>query len=190
MERDAADLTMLLNRGAQGDTDAADQAFDRVYARLKLIAAGPSGPARRDGTLHATALVHEAYARLFRGAGTPWESRAHFFGVAAKAMRRIAIDHARASLAKKRGGEWSRVGADRLAAEASTDPVDVIALDDGRRELAALSPRQAQIVELRFFAGLSVREVAQIVGRSDRTVELDWRAARAWLKSRLDGEVA
>lgn len=118
-----------------------------------------------------------------------WASRAHFFGVAAKAMRRIAIDHARASLAKKRGGDWKRVATDGVAAGAGSDPIDILALDDALSALAELSPRQATIVELRFFAGLSVHETAGVIGRSDRTVELEWRAARAWLKDYLgDGE--
>ncbi|MFI4854184.1 MAG: sigma-70 family RNA polymerase sigma factor [Phycisphaerales bacterium JB065] len=195
MPEDGDDLTQFLNSGAAGDEDAAERAFRHVYERLRAIASNPRGSAGRSGdTLQPTALVHEAYMRLFRGGGMQWASRAHFFGVAARAMRQIAIDHARSMLTQKRGGGKTASlaypqGDDPPAAEA-LDAVDLLALDDALGELAAVSPRQAQIVELRFFAGLSVHEVAEIIGRSDRTVELEWRAARAWLRSYLEDETA
>ncbi|MEM9373978.1 MAG: ECF-type sigma factor [Planctomycetota bacterium] len=184
------DLTLLLNRGSAGDRAAADQAFDQVYARLKAIAGGSSNSVREGDTLHPTVLVHEAYGRLFSASRSSWNDRRHFFAVAAKAMRHIVIDHARANLASKRGGGWTRVDGGDLAGATPMDPITLIMLDDALTELAGLSPRQARVIELRFFAGLSVSEVATILGKSDRTVELDWRTARAWLRERLgsDGE--
>ena len=184
---DDRDLTRLLNRGAGGDEAATHLAFDRVYSRLRAIAGGPRG-ARADDTMHPTALVHEVYAKLFRGGRGQWENRAHFFNVAAKAMRRIAIDHARAAVAQKRGGGWRRLTGLEDFAKRASDPVELLALDDALTVLAELHPRQAAVVELRYFAGLSVKEVSAVLGVSPRSVDLDWRAARAWLRARLDGE--
>lgn len=193
MADDTDDLTRILNHGALSDQAAADRAFRQVYDKLRAIASNPRGSAGRPGdTLQPTALVHEAYMRLFRGGTMQWDNRAHFFGVAARAMRHIAIDHARSMLTQKRGGARPA----SLAYPTSEDPpaaqgldaIDLLALDDALGELAQASPRQAHIVELRFFAGLSVHEVAEIIGRSDRTVELEWRAARAWLRTRLEDE--
>ncbi|MEM1184261.1 MAG: ECF-type sigma factor [Planctomycetota bacterium] len=198
MTTDAHDLTLLLNQGSAGDRAAAERAFEHVYAKLKAMAGGPSGPGRSGDTLHPTALVHEVYGKLFSGSPGSWSDRRHFFAVAAKAMRSIVVDHARASLAQKRGGGWSRVAGIELvegsasggsgASGPGLDSITLVMLDDAMVELAELSPRQARVVELRFFAGLSVSEVAMIIGKSDRTVELDWRTARAWLRTRLGDE--
>lgn len=186
MESD--DLTILLNRGSAGDRDAAGRAFEQVYRRLKAIARGSDPSTTADGTLGPTAVVHEAYVRLFAQANSSWNDRNHFFAVAAKAMRHIVTDHARATLAQKRGGGWKRVSGEELVAVGTMDPITLIMLDDALTELAEMSPRQARITELRFFAGLSVSEVATVIGKSERTVELDWRTARAWLRSRLGSE--
>ena len=188
MTNDGLDLTVLLNRGSAGDRDAAEAALEQVYGRLKLMAGAVGGRGSVDDTLQPTALVHEMYARLFAGAAGSWNDRNHFFSVAAKAMRRIIVDNARKSLAQKRGGGWSRVAGIDLVPSREQDPIQMIMLDDALLELAELHPRQARIVELRFFAGLSVSEVASIIGMSPRTVELDWRTARAWLCSRLESE--
>ena len=185
---ESEDLTILLNRGSAGDRDAAERAFGQVYRRLKAIARGAAPSANADDTLHPTAVVHEAYTRLFARSGGSWNDRNHFFSVAAKAMRHIMIDHARSSLAQKRGQGWKRVSGQDLEAAGALDPVTLIMLDDALTELAEMSPRQARITELRFFAGLSVSEVATVIGKSERTVELDWRTARAWLRSRMGGE--
>lgn len=182
------DLTLLLNRGSAGDRDAAERAFEQVYRRLKSIARRSDHSTHPDGTLHPTAVVHEAYVRLFTRASGSWSDRHHFFAVAAKAMRHIVIDQARSSLAKKRGGGWTRVCGEELTATGTLDPITLIMLDDALTELSEMSPRQARITELRFFAGLSVSEVAMVIGKSERTVELDWRTARAWLRDRLGSE--
>ena len=190
MANDSSDLTLLLNRGSAGDRDAAEAAFDQVYTRLRVMANAVRGRGSANDTLHPTALVHEMYGRLFAGAGGSWNDRNHFFSVAAKAMRRIVVDNARKSLAQKRGGGWSRVAGVELVPSREHDPIQMIMLDDALLELGELHPRQARIVELRFFAGLSVSEVATVIGMSPRTVELDWRTARAWLCERLEGERA
>lgn len=189
MPPEPPNLTVLLNRGSAGDRAAADQAFRFVYDRLRAIAAGTRSRRGTGQTPHPTTLVHEAYAKLFRGSDPAWEDRGHFYAVAAKAMRHIAIDRARAALSAKRGGGWSRVSSDAISSGATVDPADLIALDEALKQLATLHERQARVVELRFFAGLSVREVATLLGCSDRTVELDWRTARAWLRNRI-GESA
>lgn len=185
MNPEPQDLTVLLNRGIAGDRNAADQAFTFVYDRLRAIAAGPGGAAKPDGTMHATALVHEVFAKLVKSNAATMNDRRHFFSVAAKAMRHIAIDHARKSLSKKRGGGAARVSDTNLEAPTGSDPLQVLALDEALKELTDLHERQASVVELRYFAGLSVQEVADTLGCSPRTVELDWRTARAWLRTRL-----
>lgn len=179
------DLTVLLNRGSAGDRDAASRAFEQVYQRLKSIAYQSGGQWGENGTLNSTSVVHEVYGRLFTRQGVPWSDRGHFFAVAAKAMRHIVIDHARANLAQKRGGGWTRVHSDEVMDSDVLDPLTLLMLDDALTELAEISPRQARITELRFFAGLSVTEVAAVIGKSERTVELDWRTARAWLRARI-----
>lgn len=182
------DLTILLNRGSAGDRDAAERAFEQVYSRLKTIAHHSTNQGNENGTLNSTSVVHEAYARLFSHSSASWNDRSHFFAVAAKAMRHVVIDHARSNLTQKRGGGWTRVHGSDLAAVGTLDPVTLIMLDDALTELSELSPRQARITELRFFAGLTVSEVAAIIGQSDRTVELEWRTARAWLRNRLGSD--
>ena len=186
MDPETADLTVLLNRGFAGDHNAADRAFTYVYDRLRAIASR-GGPREAGSTLQPTAMVHEVFAKLIRSRAATWNDRRHFFSVAAKAMRQIAIDHARASLSKKRGGAARAVRFVDAESAGGTDPVDLLALDEVLRELAGLHPRQAAVVELRFFAGLSVSDVADTLECSPRTVELDWRTARAWLRSRLGG---
>ncbi|MEM7754519.1 MAG: ECF-type sigma factor [Planctomycetota bacterium] len=188
MASEPTDLTLLLNRGSAGDRDAAERAFEQVYTRLKAMAGMPGTAARPGDTLHPTALVHEVYGKLFLGTPGTWNDRRHFFAVAAKAMRHIIIDHARANLARKRGGGWTRVDGGDLDSGDHLDPVTLIMLDDALTELSELSPRQARVIELRFFAGLSVAETASIIGKSDRTIELDWRTARAWLRERLGSD--
>lgn len=181
----AQDLTQLLDRVAGGSTGARAELIEVVYARLRAMAARQlQGSAN---TLQPTALVHEAYMKLFAGADPAWEGRNHFFGAAASAMRQAAVEHARQQGAQKRGGQWSRLtmsGLDLPSGRAGD--VDVLELDEALKELSALSERQARIVELRFFAGLEIKEAARVLGVSPRTVELDWRTARAWLRSRLE----
>lgn len=185
------DLTQLLERVGSGDDLAREELVGRVYDRLRAMA-GRQLRGSNAHSLHATALVHEAYEKLF-GAATPdFEGRNHFFGAAANAMRQAAVQHARERRAQKRGGDWQRVTLTGLDLSGSStpgagEPVEMLALDAALEELAHLSQRQARIVELRFFAGLTVDEAAAVLGVSPRTVELDWRTARAWLRDKLAG---
>jgi RNA polymerase sigma factor (TIGR02999 family) len=171
--------------GSGGDLDA------RLYGELRALAGDFLRRERSDHTLQPTALVHEAWIRLSAEAGSPWDNRARFFAIAAQAMRRILIDHARRKQADKRGG-----GAQRITLVTDITPpldsadVDLLALDEALDRLAALDERQARVVELRFFAGLTVDEVAEALDVSARTVAGDWRLARAWLSRELgvDGD--
>jgi RNA polymerase sigma factor (TIGR02999 family) len=139
-------------------------------------------------TLQATALVHEAYLRLVGYQEVDWQNRAHFFGVAASLMRRILVDHARAKLAKKRGGADQKVSFDKaVLVQRETSP-QLLALDEALKRLAKRDPRQARIVDLRYFGGLSEEETAEVLGISVRTVKRDWNVARAWLYQQLNPE--
>ncbi len=172
---------------APASGDAAASLFSLVYDELHRLAAAALRNERRDHTLQPTALVHEAYLRL---AGEPdgrWESRAHFLAVAAQAMRRILVDHARGRNALKRGSGWRAEPIDGLDLPTlpGDEPIDLLALDEALARLAALDPRQAQVVELRFFGGLTVEETAAVTGLSDRTVKREWQMARAWLRREM-----
>lgn len=185
------DITGLLIRARQGDVGAYHDLYPAVYDRLRAIAGGYFRHQRPDQTLQATALVHEAYLKLIDQSGADWRDRAHFFAVAAQAMRQILVDHARSRAAAKRGSGWRRVTLDQVDHEAGRPSdesrmQDVLWLDDALSELSRVAPRQTRIVELRFFAGLSVNEIAEAVGVSPRTVDLDWKLARAWLARRLN----
>ena len=180
-----ADITTMLQALAAGDPRNADRLMNAIYDDLKRLAANQLRGERDNHTLHPTALVHEAYLRLVNQRTTNWQDRLHFFSIAARVIRRILIDHARDRGAQKRGGNVrpvSMVGQDVAAAER---PLDLLALDEALRELAELSDRQAQIVELRFFAGLTIAEVATALGIGARTVDREWQVARAWLFHRL-----
>lgn len=185
----AAELTILFQRAAEGDPEASNQILPLVYEQLRQIAAARMAGERRDHTLQATALVHEAYARLIGPGEVAWVNRKQFFFAAAEAMRRILIEHARGRARLKRGGpglkrrdlDFSAVA--DLAREDRSE--EVIALDEALRRLEEQRPRAAQVVHLRFYGGLSVEETAEALGVSARTVNLDWTYARAWLFKQL-----
>ena len=184
-----ADVTQILSKIESGDQHASNELLPLVYDELRKLATARMADERAGQTLQATALVHEAYARLIANAGLSWDSRGHFFTAAAEAMRRILIEHARARAREKRGGPDRRrltldIGevAD-LAQEEKTD--QIIALDEAVRRLESQRPRVARVVHLRFYAGLSVDETARTLGVSARTVDLDWAFARAWLYKEL-----
>lgn len=179
------DITQLIAQVRRGDEAASEDLFRRVYRELRHLAAYYMRSERRDHTLQPTALVHEAYLRLIDQRDLPGESRAHFFGVAASVMRRILIDHARAHRADKRGGRDVKVPLDEAPALAAENLGYLIEVDQALERLAALDPRQARIVELRFFGGLSIEEIANILDIGPRTVDRDWRLAKAWLRSEL-----
>lgn len=164
-----------------------DALLEAVYDELRRLAGAYLARERSDHTLQPTALVHEAYAKL-AAQETPWNNRAHFLGIAAQAMRRILVDHARGKHRAKRGGGWQRVELDVALAEDPAQSLDLVALDEALSELAELSPREAQVVELRYFGGLGVEEVGEVLGVSTRTVKRAWRFARAWLLARMTEE--
>lgn len=167
--------------------ESTDQLFEAVYDRLRALASGALRMERAGHTLETTALVHEAYVKLSAGASPAWKDRAHFFGVAARAMRQILVDHARARGREKRGGNWRRTTLDAslLVGEPGAG-VEVLDVHRALEKLAAGHPDLERIVELRFFAGLENREIAQLEGVSERTIERHWRFARAWLLREIE----
>ena len=176
-----ADITRILNDLDSKDRCAVADLLPVVYADLRRLVDSFFRKERRDHTLQPTALVHEAYVRLMNGDGRNYESREHFYRTAAVVMRHILIHHARDRAAQKRGGDFERVRlADDLAAEVPEE-LDLVALDGAITRLAGLDARQAEIVCLRFFAGLTVEETAATLKVSKRTVEQDWTMAKAWL---------
>ncbi len=169
----------------EGYSDAADELLPLVYDEFRIMAQRYLARERPDHTLDPTALVHEAFMKLIDQNRVDWKGRAHFFAVAAQAMRRILVDHARHHSRLKRGGDRQRVSLDEQLAPGEQRTEDLVALDDALEQLAQLDSRQARIVELRFFAGLTVEEVAETLGVSKRTIEGDWTMARAWLRREL-----
>jgi RNA polymerase sigma factor (TIGR02999 family) len=184
----ASDVTALLRSWRAGDSAALDLLLPLVYDTLRQLAGQRLRSAgSRPVTLQPTALVHEAFLRLVHG-DIDWQSRAHFFAVASRTMRNIAIDHARRRGADKRGGDVVHVDLTSDSEIAAAGPViDLLALDEALSRLEALDARQARVVELRFFAGLSAEETAEVLGCSEATVVRDWRIARAWLMRELEG---
>jgi RNA polymerase sigma factor (TIGR02999 family) len=185
------DLTTLLRAWGRGEQAALDELLPLVYAELRRQAARHLRMQPQGHTLQTTALVHEVYLRLIDSDGADWQSRAHFFGVAARAMRSILVDYARARRAAKRGGGARALtlsAADAAGAstpEAPESEVDVVALDEALARLAGLDHRQARVVELRYFGGMSIEETAHALGVSHATVEREWRTARLWLRREL-----
>ncbi len=176
------EVTELLVAWERGDDEALRRLGHLVYDELRAIAAAQMRGERRDHTLQPTALVHEAFLRLSDQRRRQWKERRQFFAVASRLMRQVLVDHARAHRASKRGGEAARVEVTSLDALAAPSEVfDVLALDEALTRLAALQPRLARVVELRFFGGLEVEETAELLGCSPRTVKRDWVLARAWL---------
>jgi RNA polymerase sigma factor (TIGR02999 family) len=182
------DVTSLLLDWSRGHADALEKLMPVVYEELRRLAKAHLGRERREHTLQPTDLVHEAYLKLVDQRHVDWKNRAHFFAVAARVMRRVLVDHARARLAQKRGGGAVRVTFDEtLPIDTPNADVTLLALDDALTELGTLDARQARTVELRYFAGLTVDEAAEALGVSGMTVKRDWTVAKAWLKLRLEG---
>ncbi|MEM8932392.1 MAG: sigma-70 family RNA polymerase sigma factor [Acidobacteriota bacterium] len=180
------ELTQLLVAWGDGDGEALDRLVPRVYTELRRLAERSLRRERRDHTFQATDLVNEAYLRLVRQDRIQWRNRAQFLGIAAELMRRVLVDHARKRQAAKRDGGIRMTLDEGLAGSGSASrEVRLVALDEALSRLAALDPRQARIVELRYFAGLTVEETAEVVGVSSRTVKREWQVARAWLKREL-----
>lgn len=180
------ELAQLLQEVAAGDSGAAARLFPIVYDELRHLAAAVLRRERPSHTLQPTALVHEAFLRLVGVKAANVQDRSHFIAIAARAMRRVLVDHARSRAALKRGVGESRLCIDDVDVAASPgSDVDLVGLDQALERLAALDERQARIVELRFFGGLTVEETAAVIAASERTVKRDWQMARAWLRREL-----
>jgi RNA polymerase sigma factor (TIGR02999 family) len=182
-----SDVTILLRAWREGDARALDRLIPIVYEELKDIARRSMWGERPDHTLQATALVHEAYTRLIDSDVT-WQDRSHFFAVAARQMRRILVDHAKARGRIKRGGGADRITLNESVAVSPEPPADLVALDEALERLTALDARKAQVIELHFFGGLTHEEAAEALGVSVATVERDLRFAKAWLYRELQPE--
>jgi RNA polymerase sigma factor (TIGR02999 family) len=181
----AENVTALLRAWSGGDPAAGEHLLPLVYAQLRRRAAHYLRRERRNHTLEPTALVHETYLRLVDQRQVTWQNRAHFFGIAAEMMRRILVDHARGHGAAKRGGTWCQVPFDENVATSEPRCVDLVTVDTAVGELGRFDARQARVVELRFFGGLSVEETAEVMQLSPATVKREWTMARAWLHRRL-----
>jgi RNA polymerase sigma factor (TIGR02999 family) len=188
MEPNAPDaspqITVLLRKWQGGDRSALDRLIPLVYDELHVIASRHMAHEWRDGTLQTTGLVNEAYIKLVDQRAVDWQSRAHFFAIAAQVMRRILLDYARRRLRDKRGGGAENVPLDEVAipsADATIGPVEILAIDRALRGLEELDPDQAKLVELRFFGGLTVEETGAVLGISPATVHREWAAAKGWL---------
>jgi RNA polymerase sigma factor (TIGR02999 family) len=179
------EVTLLLSALTRGDDGAASKLIPVVYDELRRLAASYMRRERPDHTLQATALVHEAFLKLVEQRSVNWQSRAHFFGVAAQLMRRILIDHARGHLRQKRGGEHKKVSLDEAFIFSEQQSAELLAVDESLTRLSKLDQRQGRVVELRFFGGLSVEEAAEVLGISPKTVKRDWSIAKAWLYADL-----
>ena len=182
------EVTQVLLDWNRAEGNAAERLIPLVYDELRRLARQYLQRERSDHTLQATGLVHEAYLRLVDQNSVTWQNRAHFFGVAAQAMRRILVDHARSRRAEKRGGDCEKLEFDEELLPSAERAVDLIALDDALRDLEKLDARQSQIVELRFFGGLTNEEIAEALDISPRTIKREWRLAKAWLRRHISGE--
>ena len=183
-----SDVTSVVNLAGQGDARAAQQLMPLVYTQLHRLARSFLARESPDHTLQATALVNEAYLKLVDQNRVDWKGRTHFFAVGAQAMRRILVDHARRKHRQKRGGDARRVPVEPDFILSPREPEHVLALDEALDRLAVRDQRQSRIVELRFFGGMTVQEVADALGMSKRAVEQEWTMIKAWLRHMLSGE--
>jgi RNA polymerase sigma factor (TIGR02999 family) len=180
------ELTKLLVRFREGDRQAEAQLIPLVYNELRRLASRCLNRERGDHTLQPTALVHEAFLRLTSENQPAWQDRAHFFGVAARLMRQILVDHARRHDSLKRGGDWQRsTMTEELLVYSSEKSAELLALDEALQRLATQDERQCRVVEMKFFAGLNVNQIAAVLNVSPRTVKREWTMARAWLHQEM-----
>jgi RNA polymerase sigma factor (TIGR02999 family) len=178
-------VTQLLEKFDPGDRHATEQLFADVYTELRALAVRYLRSERKDHTLQPTALVHEVYLKLVGQTRVAWQGRAHFLAIAAHAMRQILVDHARRHRAAKRGGHRHRIALDDNLVIESDRNMDLLPLEDALIKLTKLDPRQARMIELRFFGGLDITEVAEVTGISKRSAEREWTMVRAWLRREL-----
>jgi RNA polymerase sigma factor (TIGR02999 family) len=180
------EVTALLVKWSGGDKDVLDRLIPIVYAELHRMAARYLRGERVDHTLQPTALINEAYLRLIDSNSVTWKDRAHFFGIAARVMRRILVDHARQHQAEKRGGEYQKIPIDEANEPAAKQQdVNIVALDAALTRLAEVDPEQSKLVELRYFAGLTIEDAAQVMSMSLGTAKRRWTAAKAWLRREI-----
>jgi len=185
-ERPAAEnVTQLLLAWGRGDESARDQLIPLVLDSLRRIARRQLRAERAGHSLETNALINEAYLKMIEQSVVSWESRAHFFGIAARLMRELLVDHARARQRLKRGGGQEQISLTSSAIIVKEQAVDLLALDEALKTLSGVDPQSSRIVELRFFGGLTIDETAQVIGVSTPTVERGWRTARAWLQTEL-----
>lgn len=181
-------VTALLRRVQAGDSEAENSLLPLIYAEMRQVAARLMIRERREHTLQPTALVNEAYLRLFKIADLSYQNRAHFFAIAARTMRQILVDSARARGAAKRGGAWERLELDLTGVKGVERHIDVLALDEALGRLKARAPRPCRVVEMIFFGGMGVADAAVVLGVSEKTVKRDWKAAKSWLFNEIYGE--
>ena len=187
MPLDMDETTGVFLNYCEGDKDALNRLLPVIYEELRLLARNRMRHERTDHTLQTTALIHEAYVRLIDQRRVTWQSRSHFLGIAAQAMRRILVDHARSRLAAKRGGGIAPDPLEMAAEVATPEAANHAELDLALLELEQVDAQQARVVELRFFGGLTVEETADVIGVSTATVKRDWAVAKAWLYRRMTG---
>jgi RNA polymerase sigma factor (TIGR02999 family) len=185
MKSAGSDVTELLQLWSVGRQDALDQLLPRICAELRQLASSYLRRERVDHTLQATALVHEAFLKLVDQRAVTWQSRAHFFGIAAQAMRRILVDHARARAAMKRGDGAQHFPLEDAVLMTGPPSIDLLALEEALGRLSQLDAQQSRVVELRFFGGLTIEETAEVLNVSPATVGREWTLARAWLYAEL-----
>ena len=184
------DITKILSEVHRGVAGASERLLPIVYDELRGIA-GRIFESRKlyEISVQPTILVHDAFMKLTQNTDIEWESRSHFFAVAAKATRELMVDHARRRKAAKRGGGWNRISLSGVQDDRSAQRmIDVIDLEEALQRLGEIAPRQEQIVEMRFYAGLKIEEIAKVLDVSERTILYDWRMARAWLRTRLEDQ--
>ncbi|MGE0129752.1 MAG: sigma-70 family RNA polymerase sigma factor [Blastocatellales bacterium] len=178
-------ITRMLIAWNQGDESARDELMPLIYDELRRLARARLRRERINHTLQPTALVHEAFLRLVDQSKVNWQNRAHFFGAAARLMRQILINHAEARRAAKRGGEAERISLNDVDRFKVEEEIDLVALNEALKRLERIDPRQGRIVEMRYFSGLAIEEIAEALGVSPATVKREWSAARAWLRREL-----
>ena len=184
-QRSPGDITRLLAEWSAGRPESTPELWSVVYRELRQIASSYARQERPDHTLQTTALVNEAYLRVFQGKPFRWENRKHFFCAMAQMMRRILVDHARERQAQKRGGGWEKLPAPVASLLSNARPEELLALDQALEQLGRFNRRQAQVVEMRFFVGLTAEQTAALLAISPETVKLDWRFAKAWLQQQM-----
>jgi len=184
------EITRILKDWSAGDADAAAKLMPIVYEELRSLARNYLARERGDHTLQATALVHEAYLRLAGDSVMSWGDRAHFYGVAARLMRQVLVDHARAHNAGKRGGLQTKLTLDEARELPGEKPVEIVALDSALENFAQTYPRKCQVVELKFFGGLEAKEIAEVLKVSEKTILRDWNFAKLWLCRELSQNAA